>query len=171
MKPGYDYFDRIVQYRAWNPEFYKIVQEKYPEQYKGVAYTKAFYDWCNNFKATWPSLITEPESEEIKVEEQKFKAVLGCAEVMLPEMDASNKARVFAWMQDSFNESKKLFPHPLDLDFDALEEHLTKREEQGAALAEAGAADDPDEKLPKPPAPRADSDVVRQLPRRKRDHQ
>ena len=173
MKPGYDYFDRIVQYRAWNPEFYKIVQEKYPEQYKGVAYTKAFYDWCNNFKATWPSLITEPESEEIKVEEQKFKAVLGCAEVMLPEMDAANKKRVFAWMQDSFNESKKLFPHPLDLDFDALEEHLEKQQERAdaAPMGDEGGAD---EQEPQHHMPRTDSltpSKIAQLPRRKRDHQ
>ena len=168
MKPGYDYFDRIVQYRAWNPEFYKTVQAKYPDLYGGVAYTRAFYDWTNAFRAKWPSLITEPESEEIKVEEQKFKAVIGCAEVMLPEMDATNKARVFMWMQDAFNEQKKLFPHPLDLDFDALEEHLNKRQEQGDALAEAG-AEDPDEKEPKPHAPRADSEPLKiaRLPRRK----
>ena len=151
MKPGYDYFDRIAQHRAWNPEFYKIVQEKYPEQYKGVGYTKAFYDWVNAFKAKWPSLITEPESEEIKVEEQKFKAVLGCAEVMLPQMDTMNKARVFAWMQDSFNENKKLFPHPLDLDFEALEEHLAEAEERAKAIPQ------PVEEEPQHRAPFADS--------------
>jgi len=160
MKPGYDYFDRIVQYRAWNPEFYKTVQAKYPELYGGVAYTKAFYDWTNNFRAKWPSLITEPESEAIKTQEVIYKAALGGVEVIVPKADPENAARAFMWLADVMNEQKKLFPHPLELDYDALVEHLSKQQQQAEAMNEAE---------PQKHGQFADSEPVKiaRLPRRK----
>lgn len=115
----YAFFDNIVQYRAWNPDFYRIIQDKYPE-FRKIGYTQAFYDWRNNFRATWPSLLTEPESEQIKIEETKLKALIAAAEVLLPEMDPENRAIVIQWVAANFNESHKLFSNPLMLDIDTL---------------------------------------------------
>lgn len=156
MRPLYSYFDRIVQYRAWNPNFYKTVQARYPEEYGKKGYTQAFYEWTNSFKAEWPSLLIEPESERVKVEETKFKALLGAAEVFLPEMDPENKARVFQWMEDTFNEQKMLFPNPLVLDYDALRNYTPPQ------LDMSGLDKEPDrhEKF-------ADSSKVARLPRKR----
>lgn len=170
MKPGYSYFDRIIQHRAWNEDFYKTVQDKYPEQYGDMSYKRAFLQWSNAFRVTWPSLITEPESEAIKVEEQKFKAVLGAAEVMLPMVDPENATRTMMWMQDCFNEAKGLFPHPLDLDFDALREHLDQRTSQAQQSGQE-MLEGPDGEEPHKHAPYADSSEVlsiAHLPRRNR---
>lgn len=119
MQPLYEYFDKIVQYRAWNPEFYKTVQAQFPE-YKKVPYNKAFYDWSNSFETSWPSLLQEPESEQVKVDEIKLKAVIGMMEVLLPTCDPDNKAALLQWAADNVNENKILFKHPLLLDYDAL---------------------------------------------------
>ena len=119
MRPLYDFFDKIVMARAWNPEFYKTIQARFPE-YKNVGYTKAYYDWCNSFKVEWPSLLQEPASELVKVDEVKLKAAISVAEVLLSQCDPDNKAVLIAWLADNFNENKILFKHPLNLDYDAL---------------------------------------------------
>lgn len=120
MLPLYEFFDKICQYRAWTPEFYKTIQEKFPEQYGKKAYLVAFYDWCNSYKAQWPSLLTEPDSEKIKVEDTKFKAIISAVEVLLPQVGPVNRANVMNWMADNFNQEKMLFHSPLILDPDEL---------------------------------------------------
>ncbi len=119
MQALYDFFDKIVQYRAWNPEFYKMVQSEFPE-YESVPYTKAFYDWRNSFAAVWPSLLIEPESERAKAEDIKLKAIISLVETLLPAVDPENKAKVIQWAADNFNEQKLLFSTALELDWEAL---------------------------------------------------
>jgi hypothetical protein len=115
----YEYFDDICMTRAWTPEFYKTIQAEFPE-YKGVSYTKAYYDWRNNFAATWPSLLTEPDSEKVKVADVKLKAIIALLEVMLPQADPDNKAAILAWASDNINDLKLMFPTPLTLDVEAM---------------------------------------------------
>jgi hypothetical protein len=119
MRVVYDYFDDICMTRAWTPEFYKTIQAEFPE-YEGVSYTKAYYDWRNNFNATWPSLLTEPDSEKVKVSDVKLKAIIALLEVLLPQSDPDNKAAILAWASDNINDLKLMFPTPLTLDVEAM---------------------------------------------------
>lgn len=116
MKPLYDFFDMIVQYRAWNPDFYKTIQAEFPEQYGNVPYTQAFYQWQNSFTAKWPSLLIEPESEQVEVEKVKLWALVSAAELLLPELDPINKAHLLQWIVDNFNEQKMLYKSELTID-------------------------------------------------------
>ena len=129
MQPLYDYFDKIVQARAWNPEFYKTIQAQFPE-YRKIPYVKAFFDWKNSFAAKWPSLLIEPESELIKVEDVRLKAIIAMIEVLLPTLDPDNKARLIEWSATNFNEQKLLFKQPLLLDYEALAEYEPPISEQ-----------------------------------------
>lgn len=124
MSPLYKFFDKIVMYRAWSPEFYKTVQAEFPEEYGGVPYTKAFYDWTNSFSATWPNLLTEPDSEKVKVDDVKLKAAIALLEALLPALDPENKATVIEWIQDNLNDMKFLFTSPMVLDTKALAEYV-----------------------------------------------
>lgn len=124
MRPLYDFFDNIVMYRAWNPEFYKTIQAEFPKEYGDVDYKTAFFQWKNSFKAAWPSLLIEPESEQIKVEEVKLKSLISAVEVMIPALDPDNKATVIQWLADNFNEQKLLFSNPLILDIEALRAYV-----------------------------------------------
>lgn len=119
VQPLYDFFDPIVMRLAWTEEFYKTIQATVPE-YEKVDYNAAFYQWANAFEAAWPSLMEEPESELVKVEKVKFEAMTAALEVLLPEMDPANKARVIENYANNMNESKRLFPNPLVLDYEAL---------------------------------------------------
>lgn len=142
MSPAYGFFDKIVQYRAWNQEFYAILQKQFPDEYGQKPYRVAFYEWVNAFHAEWPSLLIEPNSEKIKVEEVKFKSAIEASTVMLPLADPTNKAKILAWMQDAFNEQKMLFKNPLELDFELLTAYLEQADQMKSQLANAG-EDDP----------------------------
>ena len=129
MAPSYRFFDKVVQYRAWNEDFYKEVQAEFPEMYKGVPYERAFTEWQNSFKATWPNLLEEPDSEKSKVDDVKLKAIIAFVEVLMPQMDPENKANLIRWACDNCNDFDKLFSSPLELDYEALAEFTPTAEQ------------------------------------------
>jgi hypothetical protein len=152
MNPAYDWMDVICRHRAWNPEFYKGIQERWPDEYGNKTYNQAFYEWSNSFTATWPNLIEEPDSEKIKVDDVKLKAVIAAVQVIMPDLDPENKVRALQWLTDCFNERKDLFPSPLELDFETLLQYSQEQAEQAKALAAAGQgggeSDDPAKPAP-----------------------
>jgi len=123
MRPLYAFFDGIVMRRAWNPDFYKIIQEEFPD-YRSIPYEQAFYKWSNSFTAEWPNLLTEPDSEKVKTDDVKLKAIIATVEVFGPMMDPENKATLLMWAQDNINENKLMFTDPMVLDFEALRTYV-----------------------------------------------
>lgn len=121
MNPLYEFFDEIVMRRAWNPDFYAVIQAEFPE-YRDVEYNTAFYRWKNGFKAVWPSLLKDPESDT-KAEDVRQKAVISMMQILMPQLDPDNRARMIAWAVDIAGENKTLFPQALVLDYDALREY------------------------------------------------
>ena len=145
LGPLYAFFTEITMYRAWNPEFFKLIQGEFPTEMGNVSYNEAFYKWKNAFSATWPSLITEPPSEEIKVDDVKLKAAIALLQVLAPMMDPESLGRLIEWAADQFNELKVLFPgSPLMLDTDAIIANAVEKAEQ----AKTAALEEPSE--PKP---------------------
>jgi hypothetical protein len=138
MEPLYEFFDKIVQRRAWNPNFYKTLQAQFPE-YGQVGFIQAFYSWTNDFSAVWPSLQEEPESDKADVEKVKLDAIAAVLDKLLPHLDPENKATLIAWAADNINENKIMFANPLDLDIAALKAY--EPPQQGGAGGDgAGAA-------------------------------
>jgi hypothetical protein len=131
MNPLYQFFDEIVMRRAWNEDFFRIIQQDYPE-YEGMSYTDAFYRWKNSFKVEWPSLLRDPDSET-KAEEVRQKALIAMMEVLLPHMDPDNRVRVIEWAIDNAGENRILFPQPLVLDSEALRDYEPPVETMGDA--------------------------------------
>jgi hypothetical protein len=132
MQPGYAYFDKIVQYRAWNTDFYKTLQRRYPEQYKDMSYEQAFAGWQNSFLAVWPSLIEEPESEKVGVADVKLKAMIAITEVLLPALPpGEQKAKLIQWLADNINSDKVMFSSPLELDYDEIAAYEPPQPEEG----------------------------------------
>ena len=132
MQPLYDFMDEIIRRRAWNPDFYKTVQEKFPAEYGKKEYQTAFYEWSNSFTATWPNLRSEPDSEKVKVDKEKFEAISSLLEILKPDMDPDNKATLIQWAVDNFNDQKLLFSSPLELDYEALAEYTPPEMQMGA---------------------------------------
>lgn len=122
VRPVYSFLDDITMRRAWNPDFYKSIQEDFPE-YAGIRYEDAYYRWANSFTALWPNLLTEPDSEKVKTDQVRLKAVLDTIEVFGPMMDPENKAALFGWAQDIINQNKFMFQSVLALDLEAIAEY------------------------------------------------
>ncbi|EKN6328524.1 TPA: DUF1073 domain-containing protein [Yersinia enterocolitica] len=119
----YNYFIRICQYRAWSIEFFQSLRADMPEIKN--TYSLYFTKWINNFEYTWPSSLKEPESEKVKVDEIRFKAIISMGELLLPQLnkDNENRATFIEWMQSNANANERLFPNRLDLDFDSLKDN------------------------------------------------
>ena len=164
MAPLYDFFDRICMYRAWNPDFYATIQEEFPE-YKDVPYETAFYRWKNSFITKWPNLLKEPDSELIKVDEVKLRAVMAMVQILSPqlkmEINAENRATLIKWAVDNFNGLKLLFGDPLLLDFTAMEQGFEEMAQLAQEQADAE-ADQEDLKNPRQPRPFAMLDDIEQ---------
>jgi hypothetical protein len=138
MQPLYDFFTTIVQYRAWNLEFYETVQADFKDEYGKKSYNQAFTEWSDHFIAIWPSLLTEPDSEKIKVANVKLRAVLSMLEVLLPLADDDNKATIYEWGADNFNDLKAMFPSPLVLDYEKMAKFKPPMPEAGGASGGPG---------------------------------
>lgn len=123
MEPLYSFFDMIVQRLAWTEEFYASIQKKYPHDYGDVSYIAAFTEWKNTFTADWPNLLTEPDSEKIKVDEAIVNSGTFALNAILPSLDPENKAKAIIWLTDSLNERKMMFSSPLMLDEQAISEY------------------------------------------------
>lgn len=141
MKPLYTWFDKIVQHRAWNEDFFKLMQQKFPERYGKMAYNQAFYEWRNSFSAIWPSLLTEPDSEKVKTEDVKLKALIAIVQVLAPMLDPENLATLIQWAADNLNETgEQMFTDPLVLDAAAIADHAQEKADQAAEMQEKAAA-------------------------------
>lgn len=150
MAPAYAFMDKVVQRKAWTEEFYDALKVDYPE-YKDVPFETAYHSWMRAFSAAWPNLEIEPDSEKSKNEDVKFKSAVALAEVLMPELDPENKAKVIVWLAENANEAEHLFASKITFDEDKLAEYF---EENHALDAEAKkAAAEPD--APEPFANRA----------------
>lgn len=137
LEPLYDYFIRICQYRAWSIEFFNSLRADFPELKN--TYSLYFSSWINNFEYRWSSSLKEPESEKVKVDEIRFKAIVSMLEVLLPQVntDDENRALLIEWAQTNANANESLFPQRLDLDIDSLKDNRPQQpqgEEPGGGM-------------------------------------
>jgi hypothetical protein len=103
-------------------------------------YERFFYEARNSFKAEWPSLLTEPESEQVKVADVKLRALIAILQAFRDDMDDENLGRLYEFVCDNVSEMKLLFGSPLVLDFQAIVESRADRREQEAQSKAEGFA-------------------------------
>lgn len=120
MAPLYEFLTQIVQYRAWNEEFYARVQNEFPEEYAGVSYVAAFQSWRNSFHAEWPNLLEESDEEKAAGEKVTLEALVSIVEVLMPIVPPDQKAKIVEFMMENVNSKKHLFSSPLELDIEAI---------------------------------------------------
>lgn len=124
LQPIFNWFDEIVMHCAWTPEFFESVKNEHPDMYDGTEFNQAFMAWKNSFRAVWQNFLIEPDSEKVKTEEVKLKAIISMLEKLLDQLDPDNKSALIQWAMDNFNEQQLLFKSPLTLDADMLLKHL-----------------------------------------------
>lgn len=138
MQAVYGWFDNIIRYRAWNPQFFKLIQSKYPERYGAKSYEEAFYEWRSSFSAIWPSLMMEPESERIKVAQCKFEMLIATVQSLITQVDPFNKMVLVQFLAQNLADNKMIFEHELAFDFDSLKTFFDKSQIQVDEAQAAG---------------------------------
>lgn len=133
----YAFFIRVCQYRAWSIEFFQSLRADFPDLKN--TYNLYFASWINNFEYRWPPSLKEPDSEKVKVDETRFKAIVSMLEVLLPQVntDDENRALLIEWAQTNANANENLFPQRLDLDIDSLKANRPQQpqgEEPGGGM-------------------------------------
>jgi hypothetical protein len=140
MQPLYDYFTRIVQFRAWNYEFYETLKADHKDLPK--TYNEAFVEWTNHFICSWPSLLTEPDSEKIKVANVKLRSIIALMDTLLPMADPESMEMLIESAVDNFNDMKILFPTPFKIDAKKMakfaEDQAAEEKENNKKAAESG---------------------------------
>lgn len=144
MQPAYDFVDKIVMRQAWTKEFYDSLKPDYP---KLAPYETWLYECIHAFKAEWPNLMEEADSEKSKTEKVKMEAVIAVAEAVATQCDPKNKAKVLVWVADNVNACENLFAGNLDIDEDDLAEWA---EENDQMQQEAATAADKPASRPRP---------------------
>jgi len=148
MAPAYAFMDRIVQRKAWTPEFYETLKADYPEL---KPYETWLHECMHSFTAVWPNYLIEPDSEKSKDEDVKFKAAVALLEVLMPELDPENKAKLITWLAENVNEAEHLFASKLILDEDTLQEFFEKNAQAAEdALNAQSQAEDKEPGRPRP---------------------
>ncbi|CAM6003669.1 unnamed protein product [Sphagnum balticum] len=130
--PVFHFMDKIVMHRAWNPNFFEAMKNKYPELYGKMDYDQAFYEWVNSTDFKWPSLLVQSDVEKASVEEVKLKALIAAAELMTERADPDNQALIFEWLSENVNNLNVIINTSLNLDMDKLLEHLKLLEKERA---------------------------------------
>lgn len=138
MEPEYAWFDNIVMYRAWTPRLYEQIQAKYPKEYGDRTFEDAFSEWRESFSAEWPSLLLEPESERVRVQDVQLQAIVAVLQTLLDRVDPQNMVRLIEWMRDNIAENKLLFAHEMDIDLDGLEDYFEEQQEADRNAQESG---------------------------------
>jgi Protein of unknown function (DUF1073) len=142
LQPCYTFFDLVNQHRAWNDEFIATMKKKYSDRYGDMEVQEIFYKWKNEFKANWPSLIREPESESIGVADVKLKGMIAVVQVVEPILDPENKAELIKWLESNINAMEEMFTAPMELDYEALKNY-TPPVENGGQVGEPPTAAKP----------------------------
>ena len=124
INPAFEFMDKIVQHRAWNPVFYEEVQRRFPEQYGEMPYKVAFQEWRDAWAPRWPNLLTEPDSEKAKASQAKLDSATKLATVILGASPGpETKAAVCSWLAEIANDEKEFYSSPLLIDADAIENY------------------------------------------------
>ena len=137
MDPLYEFMDMICMRKAWDKDFIKRMRDKH-EELRGLSDEAIFYKWANSYSAEWPSLLVEPESEQVKVADVKLRALVAVLQVLMPLLKGEQLARTVEWVADNMNEMKLLFGSPLNLDWEELGAQAEEDEERRRKLEEKG---------------------------------
>lgn len=123
LEPLYQFFIRIVQYRAWDEAFFSNLRTEIPELEGN--WKSNFAEWQRTFDYVWPSSLKEPESEKVKVDETRAKTVVSVGELLLAQFsaDPTNRANVIMWMAENMNMNERMFASRLDIDGEKLMEY------------------------------------------------
>lgn len=128
IEPVMDYFERLVQYIAWNEDFYLSLKNDYPniitEDYKTT-----FFQWRREFTATWQELVEESPDKRRESDSKVLQQACALYTAVVPQIDPENRAAVTEWLASLVNSTQTYGEAPLIIDVDALANYEPPKQE------------------------------------------
>ncbi len=124
LNPAFAMLDEIVMRLAWTPALLEKLKELSPDQYSDMSFETFWYECRDSFVATWPNLLSEPESEKAKGDQSKLESAVKIAEQLMKSADPVNKAAIAAWLADFVNTLPQFDAAPLLIDEDAMASYV-----------------------------------------------
>lgn len=119
LEPLYRFTDNIAFYQAWTEDFFNDLQKDFTS-FEKMDYNTFFYKCTNGFESFWPSLIQEPDSDRVKIEDVKLRSMIAALQVLTPLLDANNRVALVGWAAQTLSDNRLLFPTPLTFDIKSL---------------------------------------------------
>ncbi len=123
-----DYFERLVQYIAWNEEFYQSLKNDYPDIITDD-YKTTFYQWRREFTATWQELVEESPDKRRESDSKVIQQAIALFSAVSPQVDPENRAVVTEWLASLVNATQTYGEAPLIIDVDALANYEPPKQE------------------------------------------
>ncbi|EDH4007891.1 DUF1073 domain-containing protein [Salmonella enterica subsp. enterica] len=122
IEPVMDYFERLVQYIAWNEEFYQSLKNDYPDIITDD-YKTTFYQWRREFTATWQELVEESPDQRRESDSKVIQQAAGLYAVVVPQLDPENRAAVTEWLASLVNSTQTYGEAPMIINPESLAEY------------------------------------------------
>ncbi|MFZ4220811.1 hypothetical protein ACEV6Q_23535, partial [Enterobacter ludwigii] len=119
IDPVISFFERIVQYIAWDEDFYNALKAEFPDIIT-EDYQTTFYRWRREFTASWVELVAPPQNEEQEAESKVVQQAVAVFVSLVKEVDPKNRAKVADWLANILNNTTAFGDSPLILDMDSL---------------------------------------------------
>lgn len=119
INPVMTYFEHIVQYIAWNEDFYNALKNDHPEIIT-EDYQTTFYRWRREFRATWQELVEESPDKRRESDSKVIQQATALYTALAQKLDPENHAVVAEWLASIVNSTETYGDTPLIIDHEAL---------------------------------------------------
>jgi hypothetical protein len=119
IEPVMDYFEKIVQYIAWNEDFFNSMKSDFPDIFTGD-YESTFYMWRREFSATWQELVEESPDKRRESDSKVIQQATALYTALTTNVDPENRATIADWLSSVVNATQTYGDVPLIIDVEAL---------------------------------------------------
>lgn len=144
IEPVMFFFERIIQYIAWNEDFYIALKSEYPDIITDD-YKTTFYLWRREFKASWVELDEDSPDKQRESDSKMVKEASGIYAILAPNLDPENRATTAEWLASVINSTDSYGDTPLMLDVEALAAYQPPPPVQGDSYANEEKTDEEEE--------------------------
>lgn len=122
IEPVMDYFERMVQFIAWNEDFYINLKNDFPDIIT-EDYKTTFYMWSREFTAEWQELVEESPDKRRESDGKVIQQAAALFAILGPQLDPVNRAMAVDWVASVTNATETYGDSPMIIDMEALSKY------------------------------------------------
>lgn len=132
LEPIFNFCDNLVMDLAWDFNFIdslnsqnsSFFDKNLPIEEKKRIYKIRFQELKNGFSYSFPSFLTETESEILDGDVKKINSIKTIFDSVYDKVDPQTKSQLICWMMDNFNDLRSVNKVKIDYDPEEIEEFV-----------------------------------------------